>query len=129
MPARILVVDTSSEMRALIAYVLGGEGHEVKSVAHGTEALAQLEQQPSFFDLILGDLTIPSIEGAHLFRQIGRRWPELVSRLICVTDGDDAGKIDHQALRAASVPFLLKSFQPEQLRDVVTRALARRSTQ
>ena len=101
----------------------------MKSVAHGTDALALLEQQPTFFDLILGDLTIPAIEGAHLFREIGRRWPELVARLICVTDGYDAAKIDHQALRAASVPFLLKSFQPEQLRDVVTRALARRSTQ
>ena len=125
MPARILVVDASHDMRALIADVLAGAGHEVKSVAHGADALALLEQQPSTFDLILGDLTIPAIEGAHLYWEIGRRWPELASRLICVTDGHDAGRIDHQTLHAASVPFLVKPFQPGQLRDVVTRTLAR----
>jgi len=37
--------------------------------------------------LILGDLTIPAIAGAHLYWEIGRRWPQLTSRLICVTDG------------------------------------------
>jgi CheY-like chemotaxis protein len=124
MPARILVVDASSEMRALIADVLAGDGHEVKSVAHGAAALMLLEQQ-SIFDLILGDLTIPAIEGAHLFWEIGRRWPHLVSRLICITDGNDAGRIDHPTLRAASVPFLMKPFEPAQLLDVVTRTLAR----
>ena len=124
MPARILVVDATSDMRALFADVLAGDGHEVKGVAHGAEALMLLEQQ-STFDLILGDLTIPAIEGAHLFWEVGRRWPELASRLICVTDGHDAGRIDHALLHAASVPFLVKPFQPEQLRDVVTRTLAR----
>lgn len=123
MPARILVVDASHDIRALIDEVLAGDGHEVQCVAHGAEALVLLEQQATF-DLILGDLTIHAIEGAHLFWEIGRRWPELVSRLICVTDGHDAGRIDHQTLRAALVPFLVKPFQPEHLRDVVRRTLA-----
>jgi DNA-binding NtrC family response regulator len=124
MPARIPVVDASDDMRALIADVLAGDGHEVKCVPHGADALVLLEQQ-STFDLILGDLTIPTIEGAHLYWEIGRRWPELAARLICVTDGHDAGAIDHATLRAASVPFLVKPFAPEHLRDVVTRTLAR----
>jgi DNA-binding NtrC family response regulator len=124
MPARILVVDASHDMRALIAEVLAADGHEVECVADGAAALALLEQQSSF-DLVLGDLTIPAIEGAHLYWEIGRRWPELASRLICVTDGHDAARIDHATLRAVSVPFLVKPFQPEQLRDVVTRTLAR----
>jgi CheY-like chemotaxis protein len=111
-------------MRALIADILAGDGHEVKCVAHSAAALVLLEQQ-STFDLILGDLTIPAIEGAHLYWEIGRRWPELASRLICITDGHDAGAIDHATLRAVSVPILVKSFQPHELRDVVTRALAR----
>ena len=124
MPARIMVVDASPEMRVLIAEVLAAAGHEVECVAHGAAALVLLEQQ-STFDLILGDLTIPAIEGAHLYWEIGRRWPELASRLICVTDGHDAGAIDHATLRAASVPFLVKPFEPADLRDVVTRTLTR----
>ena len=124
MPARILAVDANLEMRALIAEVLAADGHDVECVANGAAALVLLKQQ-STFDLVLGDLTIPAIEGAHLYWEIGRRWPELEPRLICVTDGHDAGAIDHATLRAASVPFLVKPFSPEHLRDVVTRTLAR----
>jgi len=77
------------------------------------------------FDLILSDLTLPTSEGAQLYWEIGARWPDLASRVICVTDGHDAGAIDHATLRAATVPFLVKPFLPEQLLDVVTRTLAR----
>ena len=122
MPACILVIDASPDMRALVADVLAGEGHQVKCVAHGADALVLLEQQ-STFDVILGDLTILAIEGAHLYWEIGRRWPEVASRLICVTDGHDAGRIDHRTLRAASVPFLVKPFLPEHLGDLVRRRL------
>jgi DNA-binding NtrC family response regulator len=123
MAARILVVEASHDMRVLISDVLTTDGHEVKCAANGADALVLLEQQ-STFDLILGDLTIPAIEGAHLYWEVGRRWPELASRLICVTDGHDAGVIDHATLRVASVPFLVKPFLPQQLRDLVGRRLA-----
>jgi CheY-like chemotaxis protein len=101
MPARILVVEASRELRALIVDVLAAEGHAVTSVAHGAEALV-LTAWPAF-DLILSDLTLPSIEGAQLYWEIGARWPRLASRLICITDGHDTGAIDHATLRAASV--------------------------
>jgi CheY-like chemotaxis protein len=123
MPAHILVVEASPEVWTLIAEVLTAEGHEVKGAANGAEAVALIEQQPAF-DLILGDLTIPAIEGAHLYWEIGRRWPDLASRLICVTDGSNAGVVDHALLRAADVPFVVKPFLPQVLRDLVRRRLA-----
>jgi DNA-binding NtrC family response regulator len=123
MASRILVVEASHEVRTLIADVLTAEGHDVKCVAHGAEALALLEQR-STYDLILSDLTLPAIEGVQLYWEIGSRWPHLASRLICVTDGHDAGMIDHQTLRAVSVPFLVKPFLPQQLADLVRRRLA-----
>lgn len=123
MPSRILVVEATREVRAFIADVLAADGHEVTSVAYGAEALV-LTEWPGF-DLILSDLTLHAVEGAQLYWEIGARWPDLASRVICVTDGYDAGAIDHAALRAASVPFLVKPFLPEHLLDVVTRALAR----
>ena len=120
MPARILVVEATREARALIADVLAADGHEVTSVAHGVGAVGGPR-----FDPILSDLTLPAIEGAQLSWEIGARWPDLASRVICVTDGHDAGAIDHPTLRAASVPFLVKPFLPEHLLDIVTRAPTR----
>jgi len=43
MPARILVVEASPEVRTLIADVLAGDGHDVKVVAHGAAALVPIE--------------------------------------------------------------------------------------
>ena len=121
MPARILVVEASRELRALITDVLAADGHEVKVVASGAEAIV-LTEWPAF-DLILGDLTMPAIEGAHLYWEIASRWPHLVARVICVTDGDNAGVSDHAILRAAAVPFLVKPFLPHVLQDLVRRRL------
>jgi CheY-like chemotaxis protein len=122
MPARILVVEASPEVRTLIADVLTTDGHEVKGVAHGGAALVLIEQRPAF-DLVLGDLTVPAIEGAHLYWEIQSRWPHLVERLICVTDGESAGVSDHPILRDAAVPILVKPFLPQVLRDLVKRRL------
>jgi DNA-binding NtrC family response regulator len=126
MPARILVVEANRGVRALVADVLTADGHEVTGVANGAEALVLIEQreQRPAFDLILSDLTMPALEGAHLYWEIARRWPHLVSRLICVTEGSSTGVIDHATLRAASVPFMVKPFSPEGLRDLVGRRLA-----
>jgi CheY-like chemotaxis protein len=65
----------------------------VKCVAHGADALVLLEQVP-VFALILSDLTLPGMEATQLYWEIGSRWPQLASRLICLTDGHDAGAID-----------------------------------
>ena len=123
MAARILVVEASRDVRRLIDDILTADGYEVKCVAHGADALVLPEQLPAF-DLILGDLTLPAVEGAQLYWEIGSRWPHLVSRLMCVTDGNSAGVSDHPLLRAAAVPFLVKPFLPQVLRDLVGRRLA-----
>jgi CheY-like chemotaxis protein len=123
MSARILVVEASHDVRTLIADVLNAEGHQVQCVTNGAEALGLLEQR-STFDLILSGLTLPAIEGVQLYWEIGVRWPHLAARLIYVTDRNSPGMIDHQTLRAASVPFLVKPFSPPQLLDLVRRRLA-----
>ena len=98
-------------MCTLITEVLTADGHVVQGVTDGVEALGLLERQPAF-DLILSDLTLPAIEGVQLYWEIGSRWPDLASRLICVTDGSGPGLIDHPTLRAELVPFLVKPFLP-----------------
>jgi CheY-like chemotaxis protein len=123
MPAWILVVEASSGVRAIIADVLKANGYVVEWASDGAEALELLENRSSF-DLIFSDFILPAIEGAQLYWEIGARWPHLVSRLISLTEGHDAGWIDHATLRAASVPFLLKPFLTLQLLDVVRRGLA-----
>ncbi len=115
-------------MRAFIADVLRVVGHEdVECVYTGTDALGALEQRPSY-DLIVGDLTMHAREGAQLYREINTRWPHLVSRRICITDGSSTGVVDHPTLRAASVPIVVKPFLPGVLQDLVAQRLGQPPT-
>lgn len=121
MAARILVVEANDDLRTLIVDILTTDGYEIANAPHGAEALRLLEERS--YDLILSDLTMPAVSGAALYWEIGSRWPQLAARLICVSDGASSGVSDHQILRAASVPFLVKPFLPQHLRDLVRRRL------
>ena len=56
---RILVVDTSPDMRRSSALFLAGDGHEV-IYRHGTRSLVCFERQS--FDLIFGNLHDPALK-------------------------------------------------------------------
>jgi CheY-like chemotaxis protein len=66
--ARILCTEDDPDTRALVKYVLRGEGYEVITVEHGAEAL-QLAQSQSF-DLFLVDSWLPGMSGDELTQKI-----------------------------------------------------------
>ena len=110
---RILIVDDSAMMRALIKRVIGlTELHvdEVVEAADGAEALRILESRE--VNLLLTDVNMPGMTGVELLREIARldRWPDLV-RVIISTDGsasrrDEAAELDVRC-------YLEKPFSPE----------------
>ena len=119
---RILIVDDSAMMRALIRRVIGlTELHvdEVVEAADGAAALRIL--QSSEVNLLLTDVNMPGMTGVELLREIARqdRWPNLI-RVIISTDGsasrrDEAADLDVRC-------YLEKPFSPEVLRDVLSQA-------
>lgn len=119
---RILIVDDSAMMRALIKRVIRLTDLPVSDVveaADGWEALKILETQP--VNLLLTDVNMPGMTGVELLREIARRdrWPDLV-RVIISTDGstsrrDEAADLDVRC-------YLEKPFSPEVLRDVLNQA-------
>jgi two-component system chemotaxis response regulator CheY len=119
---RILIVDDSAMMRALIKRVIGlTELHvdEVVEAADGAEALRILESRE--VNLLLTDVNMPGMTGVELLREIARqdRWPNLV-RVIISTDGsasrrDEAAELDVRC-------YLEKPFSPEVLRHVLSQA-------
>ncbi len=119
---RILIVDDSAMMRALIKRVIRLTDLPVSDVveaADGWEALKILESQK--VNLLLTDVNMPGMTGVELLREIARRdrWPDLV-RVIISTDGstsrrDEAADLDVRC-------YLEKPFSPEVLRDVLNQA-------
>ena len=73
---RILVVDDSPDMRALLEDVLEYAGYEVVAAASGARALAEMNAQRP--DLVITDLLMPGMSGFTL-RATMLRNPDLAS--------------------------------------------------
>ena len=117
---RILIVDDSSMMRAMIKRVVKLTNvpvEEILEAGDGAEALALLEQHD--VQLLLTDINMPVMNGLDLLREIAthKRWRNLV-RVIISTDGSNARRDEAAGLEVSC--YLEKPFSPEVLRDVLT---------
>ncbi|HMB87368.1 MAG TPA: response regulator [Methylomirabilota bacterium] len=118
---RVLVVDDESVIAQLIADVLGGEGFEVDTAPHGLAALDRLANRT--YDVILSDLRMPELDGFGLFREIERRYPDLLGRFVFITGTSE--HTDYQGfIDDVKVPVLTKPFDMMNLVRVVRGRLA-----
>jgi len=116
---RILIVDDSSMMRAMIKRVVKLTNvpvEEILEAGDGAEALALLEQHD--VQLLLTDINMPVMNGAELLRALAddERWNGL-TRVIISTDGSTARREEAAELDVRC--YLEKPFSPEVLRDVL----------
>ena len=117
---RILIVDDSSMMRAMVRRVITLSGVPVAGIleaANGAEALALLESND--VQVLLTDINMPVMTGLELLREIAPhdRWRNLV-RVIISTDGSSGRREEAADLDVCC--YLEKPFTPEVLRDVLT---------
>ncbi|HEX6807668.1 MAG TPA: response regulator [Gemmatimonadaceae bacterium] len=119
-PLSVLVVDDSRVMRAMIIRTLRLTGLPLGAVheaADGLAGLGILEREP--VTLALVDINMPRLSGLDMLARLGRT--ATGPRVIVVSsDGSDARAV--QVLEMGH-GFLHKPFAPEDLRDVVLRAL------
>ena len=63
---RILVVDDEQTITAMLRKILEGLGYQATVTNDSREALSLIEAQPSFFDLLITDMTMPYLTGIEL---------------------------------------------------------------
>ena len=119
---RILIVDDSSMMRAMIKRVVKLTNvpvEEILEAGDGAQALKLLEAND--VQLLLTDINMPVMNGAELLRALARRdrWRGL-TRVVISTDGSTARREEAAELEVSC--YLKKPFSPEVLRDVLTDA-------
>jgi two-component system chemotaxis response regulator CheY len=116
---RILIVDDSSMMRAMIKRVVTLADVPVDDVleaGNGAEALAILEARD--VQLLLTDINMPVMTGVELLRQLAgnQRWRGL-TRVVISTDGSASRRDEVAAFDVRC--YLEKPFSPEVMRDVL----------
>jgi DNA-binding response OmpR family regulator len=95
-------------------------GAEIDTAANGEEALAKLKGRE--FGLILLDIRMPGMDGMEVLRRVREIRPDI--RIIMITA---YGTIESaiEALKLGAVDFLQKPFDPEEIRELVSRVMDR----
>ena len=67
---RLLVVDDEKDVLTIEQRLLTGLGYRVTAVTRPHEALRLIREEPDRFDLVVTDMTMPSMNGAQLVKSI-----------------------------------------------------------
>jgi two-component system, cell cycle sensor histidine kinase and response regulator CckA len=115
----VLVVDDEPELATLLAEILGEDGHRVDTAENGAAALEKLRE--GAYDLIISDLRMPQLDGPGLYREVARRHPRLLRRMVFVT-GDTLGPESTEFLRMSEALTFSKPFVASDVRRAVRQA-------
>jgi DNA-binding NtrC family response regulator len=115
---RILVVDDDPDMCLYLKDFLSSEGYRVTTVTHPDEALPEI--QSGRHQLILLDLRMPSLDGVSLLRRIRGIDSDLC---VIVMTAYPSVETAVETMKADAFDYLLKPFEPDDLRATLDRAI------
>jgi two-component system, cell cycle response regulator len=122
-PGFVLVVDDDAVNRLLLSRALEREGHQVRAVTNGLEAVRALHDGP--FDCVLLDVLMPEMDGYQVLEHI-RSDPKLRrTPVIMISALDDLESIV-RCIELGADDYLPKPFDPVLLRARINAGLARK---
>jgi DNA-binding response OmpR family regulator len=115
------MVDDDSDLRGILRRTLEAEGFHVEEASDGESALRLIQAHAEPFDLVLTDLSMPSIDGRQVSETLRRYRPTVA--LLCMSADPDA--VPYIESTEDPVRVLLKPFTADDLyhavRDAITR--------
>jgi len=70
---KILAVDDNPSIREVISFIFADPHYEMTNVADGYKALAEIDEYPSDYDIIIVDEKMPQMTGLELVHNIRER--------------------------------------------------------
>jgi DNA-binding response OmpR family regulator len=119
----IVVADDDADIRDLVAYRLGRDGHEVTVVEDGIAALEHLQSAPA--DLVILDVMMPGMSGIDTARAIRADTRLADVPIILLTARTQEADVA-QGYAAGVDDYVAKPFSPRELSFRVSAVLARR---
>jgi CheY-like chemotaxis protein len=115
----ILVVDDEAVVREFLARCLERDGYAVMQAANATEALELMTVEPAA--AVLCDIRMPGQDGLWLTERLRSLWPK--TPVVMATAIDDLQTVN-RTRELGAVDYINKPIHPDQLLDVVRRAIA-----
>lgn len=108
----ILVVDDETQALALMKQILVAAGYRVTTAESGADCLYLFRRRPAFYQLVILDLTMPSMDGEETFHRL-REIRADVPVVLC-TGFIDADRLD-RLMKAGLSGFLRKPLGPDEI--------------
>ena len=119
MAKNILIVDDAAFMRMMIKDILTKNGYTVAGEAeNGEVAIAKYKELKP--DLVLMDITMPSVDGIQALKQIKASDPGAMV-IMCSAMGQQAMVIE--SIQAGAKDFIVKPFQAERVLEAVKKVI------
>jgi two-component system NtrC family response regulator len=115
----ILVVDDEKNYLVVLSAFLSDEGYEILTADNAQQALEIAESTD--LDLVLTDMSMPSMDGIELLRRIKENTPELP--VVMMTAYGTVEKAV-EAMQIGAFNFIQKPFQNETLKQIVDKAVS-----
>jgi two-component system chemotaxis response regulator CheY len=117
MPFKILIVDDSNPMRAVIKKIIKASGFDIGEffeAATGLEALEILDRQ--WLDLVLSDYNMPDMDGLEMLKAMKENVMLKDIPVIMVSTEGSSRRIE-QFIKTGAAAYIKKPFTPEQIRS------------
>ncbi|MGB3710738.1 MAG: response regulator [Erythrobacter sp.] len=117
-PTRILTVDDSASMRALLLHALTTQGFAVEQAEDGVAALEWLAAHE--VDVVITDINMPRLDGFGLIEKL-RDTARHADRPILVLTTESSDEKKRRAREAGATGWIVKPFDAEKLATAVRR--------
>lgn len=115
---KVLAVDDTLALRAMLADCLKGAGHRVLLAADGSEALQVLQTDRP--DVVITDLNMPNMDGLA-FLEAARKDPAGRGLPILLLTSETSPALQQRAIDARATGWLTKPFDPTQILSLVAQ--------
>jgi two-component system chemotaxis response regulator CheY len=118
--SRVMIVEDSRSLRRMVRSALGQDGYEVLESDDAEQAFAMAQATPP--DLVITDIHMPGMDGLSLVRSL-RALPPFRFTPILVLTTEWGKEMKQRGLAAGATGWIVKPFNPEQLRRLVGQLL------
>jgi len=115
----VLLVEDNAINRKLMERVLSKLGHKLTMADNGLEAIEQIEQNPSGYDLIFMDIHMPVMDGLEATRRIRERGYDKIPIIALTADSMKGDR--EKCLNAGMNDYLSKPFNKDDLMRIVRK--------
>jgi len=121
-PPTLLFVDDESSILSSLKRLFRPHGYRILTAGGGAEGLAVLEKEA--VDLVVSDMRMPEMDGAHFLEQVRSRWPHIVR--ILLTGYADVGSTIAAINRGEIYRYVAKPWDDNEIVLTIRDALERK---